>query len=76
MADKTTGRVATDTARRRKLRHNRQNLRNLEHQVQMMREFNIPNKEDELEDMRAELAANEERLEELRAQLAKEEADG
>ncbi len=42
----------------------------------MMREFNIPNKEDELEDMRAELAANEERLEELRAQLAKEEADG
>ena len=75
MADKTTGRASAEIAHRRKLRHNRQNLRNLEHQVQMMREFNIPNKEDELEEMRNELTANEERLEELRQQL-QGDADG
>ena len=69
MSDKTATGVSVDRVATRKMRHNRQNLRNLLHQVQMMREFNIPNKEDELSDMRDELAANELRVEELQQQL-------
>ena len=76
MSDKTSTGVNVDRVANRKRRHNEQNLRNLLHQVENMRDFNIPNKEDELADMREELAANEARVCELQKVLALESTDG
>ena len=73
MSDKTTGGISTERSKRRKHRHKQQTIRNLEHQIAMMEETRIPDKEDELFDLREELAAAKQQVELLRLELTEAE---